>query len=78
MALVGDCVDTEPSSFEEAVQQPVWVDAMVKVYDSIIRNSLWDVVLTPLGKSVVSPIWIYKIKKATDGSVEKQKARFVA
>jgi len=23
MALVGECVETEPSSFEEAVQQPV-------------------------------------------------------
>eukprot|EP00253_Pinus_taeda_P034948 PITA_34948 len=38
MALVGDCVDTGPSSFEEAVQQPVWVDAMVEEYDSIIRK----------------------------------------
>eukprot|EP00253_Pinus_taeda_P033491 PITA_33491 len=28
MALVRECADTEPSSFEEVVQQPVWVDAM--------------------------------------------------
>ena len=33
MALVGECVATEPSSFEEAVQQPVWVDVMVEEYD---------------------------------------------
>jgi len=36
MALVGECVETEPSSLKEAVQQPVWVDAMVEEYDSII------------------------------------------
>jgi hypothetical protein len=33
---------------------------------------------SPKGKSVVSSKWIYKIKHAADGSVEKFKARFVA
>ena len=62
MALVGECVDTEPSSLEEAVQQPVWVDAMVEEYNSIIRNSVWDVVPWPQGNSVVSSRWLYKVK----------------
>jgi len=44
MALAGECVETKPSSFEEAMQQPIWVDAMVEEYDSIVRNSVWDVV----------------------------------
>eukprot|EP00253_Pinus_taeda_P015776 PITA_15776 len=35
MALVGECAESKPSSFEEAVQKPVWVDAMEE-YDSII------------------------------------------
>ena len=30
------------------------------------------------GKSVVTSKWIYKIKHATDGNVEKYKERFVA
>ena len=33
MALVGECIENEPSSFEEAVQQPIWVDVMVEEYD---------------------------------------------
>jgi hypothetical protein len=37
-----------------------------------------EVVPRPQGKSVVTSKWIYKIKHATDGSVEKFKARFVA
>ena len=77
MALVGECVETEPSSFEEAVQQPIWVDAMVEKYYSIVRNSVWDVVLRPKNKSVVSSHWLYKVKQAADGSVEKHKVRFV-
>eukprot|EP00253_Pinus_taeda_P020228 PITA_20228 len=43
MALFGECVETEPSSFEDSVQQPIWVDAMVEEYDSIVQNSVWDV-----------------------------------
>ena len=69
---------TEPSSFEEAVEEPTWVDAMIEEYDSIIRNSAWEIVPRPEGKSVVGSQWIYKVKQAADGSVEKYKAIFVA
>ena len=31
-----------------------------------------------MGKSVVGSRWIYKVKKAADGSIEKYKAIFVA
>jgi hypothetical protein len=31
---------TEPSSFQEVVQDPTWVDAMVEEYDSIVKNSV--------------------------------------
>eukprot|EP00253_Pinus_taeda_P003225 PITA_03225 len=50
---------------------------MVEEYDSIIRNNVWDVVPTPDGKSVVSSRWLYKVKQAADGSVEKDKAKFM-
>eukprot|EP00253_Pinus_taeda_P032492 PITA_32492 len=78
MALVGECVETEPSSFEEVVQQPIWVDSMVEEHDSIVQNNVWDVVPRPVNKSVVSSSWLYKVKQAANGSVEKHKARFVA
>ena len=60
------------------MQQPIWVDAMVEEYDSIMWNSVWDVVPRPADNSVVSSRWLYKVKQAADGSVEKHKARFVA
>ena len=69
---------TKPSSFEEAVEDPVWVDAMVEEYDSIIRKSAWEIVSRLEGKSVVGSIWIYKVKQAADRSVVKYKARFFA
>ena len=51
---------------------------MIEEYQSIMKNDVWDVVPRPEGKSVVTSKWIYKIKHATNDSIEKYKARFVA
>ena len=51
---------------------------MIEEYQSIMKNDVWDVVPTPEGKSVITSKWIYKIKHAADGSIEKYKERFVA
>ena len=59
MALMSKCIVTEPSSFEEVVQEPTWVDAMVEEYDSIVRNSAWEIVPRLVGKSIVGSRWIY-------------------
>jgi hypothetical protein len=71
-------IDSEPSTFEEATKHKVWKDAMIEEYESILKNDVWEVVPRPQGKSVVTSKWLYKIKHAADGSVEKFKARFVA
>ena len=62
MDLMSEGIEIEPSSFEEAVQQPMWVDAMVEEYDSIIEKNAWEVVPRLKGKSVVGYKCIYKVK----------------
>ena len=39
-----------------------------------MNNDVWDVVPRPEGKSIVTSKWIYKIKHAANGSIEKYKA----
>ena len=51
---------------------------MLDEYKSIMKNNVCDIVPKPKGKSIVSSKWLYKIKHAADGSVEKYKARFMA
>ena len=51
---------------------------MIEEYSSIMKNNVWEVVPRPEGKSIVTSIWLYKIKHAADGSIEKFKARFLA
>ena len=78
MALMCDLVDKEPTCFEEAIKHKEWVDAMVKEYQSIIKNDVWEIVPRLKDKSVVSSKWIFKKKHSSDGSIKKYKARFVA
>ena len=78
MALMRKCIVTKPYSFEKSVQQPILVNTMVEEYDFIIKKSAWEVVPRPIRKLVVGSRWIYKVKHAADGSVDKYKARIVA
>ena len=73
-----DLVDQEPTNYEEVSHKKEWVEAMTEEYQSIIKNYVWDIVPKPEGKSIVSSKWIYTIKHADDGSIEKYKAIFVA
>jgi hypothetical protein len=78
MALICDLLENEPTCFEEAIQKKEWADAMTEEYQSIIKNDVWEIVSRPKSKDVVSSKWLFKIKHATGGSIEKYKARFVA
>jgi hypothetical protein len=74
LVIVTSISDTEPQTFAQAVDQQVWREAMLEEYDTIMHNDVWEVVLRPVGKSVVTSRWLYKTKYATDGSIEKHKA----
>jgi hypothetical protein len=78
MALMTELTDVKPSTYEQATQHGVWKEAMMEEYASIMKNDVWEVVPRPEGKRVVGSRWIYKVKHAADGSVEKYKACFVA
>ena len=65
-------------TYEDASKHQFWKDSMVDEYQSIMKNDVWEIVLRPEGKSVVTSKWLYKIKHGADGSIEKYKASFVA
>ena len=51
---------------------------MIKEYHSIMNNDVWEIVLRPQKKSVMTSKWIYKIKHVVDGSNDKYKEIFIA
>jgi hypothetical protein len=75
---VSNIIHAEPFSYEEAAEKKVWQDAMIEEHQSIMKNDVWYIVPRPKEKSVVTSKWLYKIKHATDGSIEKFKASFIA
>jgi hypothetical protein len=77
-ACMKNLLDEEPTTFEEVVQKKQWKEVMMEEHQSIMKNDVWEIVPRPKEKLVVTSKWVYKIKHATDGSVDKYKARFVA
>ena len=51
---------------------------MVEEYKYILKNYVWKVVPKPKRKSIVTSKWIYKIKHAANGSIEKYKVGLLA
>ncbi|KAJ0539688.1 putative RNA-directed DNA polymerase [Helianthus annuus] len=48
----------EPSSFNEAVTDPKWVEAMNQEMEALLRNKTWDVVDLPVGRKPIGCKWI--------------------
>jgi predicted metal-dependent hydrolase len=44
VALISKIIDSEPSTYEDVVKKQVWKDAMMKEYQSIMKNDVWEVV----------------------------------
>ena len=51
---------------------------MDEEYRSSVANDTWDLVPIPKGRKLFRCKWVYKTKYASDGSVERLKARLVA
>jgi len=67
----------EASKFEKSCTNKVWLKAMKEDMDSIEKNSTWELVYFPKHRKVVGYKWVYKIKKNSDRSIKRYKARLI-
>lgn len=70
-------IQREPTSFSQAVQNPLWREAMHKEIQAVQANHTWSLVPLPTNKQPSGCKWVYKMKLNPDGSVERYKARLV-
>ncbi|KAJ4755932.1 polyprotein [Rhynchospora pubera] len=68
----------EPTSFTQANALPEWRAAMAKEIDALAHNQTWVLVPPPPDQRVIGSKWVFKIKRHSDGSIERYKARLVA
>ena len=73
--------DVEPMSYKHALSLPnacKWKEAMREEMESMWTNQVWDLVDLPTGRKAIGNKWVLKIKRNSDGSIERYKARLVA
>jgi hypothetical protein len=68
----------DPETFAEASSHLDWDTTMNEEYHSLMENDTWDIVPLPKGRKLFRCKWVYKTKYASDGSVERHKARLVS
>jgi hypothetical protein len=67
-----------PETFAEASGHPDWDTKMNEEYCSLMENDTWDLVPLPKGRKLVRCKLVYRNKYASNGSVERHKARSVS
>jgi histone deacetylase 1/2 len=71
-------VTGEPETPQEAMKDPRWKKAMQEEFDALLRNGTWRLVSPREGKNIIDCKWVFKIKRKSDGSIERYKAILVA
>ncbi|XP_072147998.1 uncharacterized protein [Setaria viridis] len=68
----------EPDSLAEALGDSRWTQAMKEEIDALHRNKTWHLVSPKPGVNLIDCKWVYKVKRKSDGSIDRYKARLVA
>ncbi|CAL8085814.1 unnamed protein product [Prunus armeniaca] len=77
-ALLHQLADLEPTCFTQAVKSPEWRSAMSEEINALLKNNTWSLVPAPPHRMPVGCKWVFRIKRRSDGSLERYKARLVA
>lgn len=68
----------EPVNLQEVVSNRNWKVAMDKEFTALMYNKTWHLVPPVQEKNMIDCKWVYKIKRKSDGSIDRYKARLVA
>ncbi|MCO5583724.1 hypothetical protein L7F22_037638 [Adiantum nelumboides] len=52
--------------------------AMQSEYDALIENDTWTLCDLPPGKKAIGTKWVYKLKRKSNGEIDRYKAQLVA
>lgn len=55
-----------------------WKNAIDEEYSSLVENNTWMLCDLPKNRKVITCKWVFKLKRKSDNSIDKYKARLVA
>ncbi|GJY02985.1 ribonuclease H-like domain-containing protein, partial [Tanacetum coccineum] len=68
----------EPKTYNEALSDIRWVEAMNLEMEALNRNNTWVITKLPYGRKAIGSKWVFKVKYKSTGDVEMFKARLLA
>ncbi|WVZ51610.1 hypothetical protein U9M48_002739 [Paspalum notatum var. saurae] len=68
----------EPTTIDQALSDPDWVNAMHEELNNFTRNEVWTLEAKPKGARVIGTKWVFRNKQDNEGNIVKNKARLVA
>ena len=75
--LSGMSVDTQPNTYEEALEDQRLIEAMKQEIAALESNGTWEIMSLPLGRKAIGFKWVFKIKYKANVEVDRFKARHV-
>jgi hypothetical protein len=70
--------EVEPTCYSKATLDPQWQDAMSLEFKALLSNKTWNLYPRPPHQHDLHNKWMYKIKRKSNGAVDRFKARLVA
>ena len=61
----------EPTNLHDALAHKDWKEAMDHEYDALTENKTWNLVPPRQGHNIIDCKWVYKIKRKSDGSIDR-------
>ncbi|CAL8993048.1 unnamed protein product [Prunus brigantina] len=77
-ALVSTDDSFEPTSFSQANKLKEWRLAMADEFNALLRAGTWILVPRTPAMNVLPNKWIFRVKRNSDGTIQRYKARLVA
>lgn len=75
-AYEAQTMENEPTSYEDAISSKEsrnWMAAMKEEMTSLNNNEVWSIIKLPSDKKAIKCRWVYKIKKKSNGEIERYK-----
>ena len=69
------CSTEEPSTLGEALSDKNWKTVMEEEYMELLQNKTWHLVPPRHGKNLIDCKWVFRIKRKSDGTIDRYKAR---
>jgi hypothetical protein len=72
------CATRELESLSEAMHDPTWKHVMEEEFSVLMKYDTWHLIPASQASNIIDCKWVYKMKRKTDGTIDRHKAHLVA